>query len=164
MEMNTRIQVEHCVTEEVTDTDLIEWQIRIADGEKIESESRSPKGHAIECRINAEDPFRNFSPSPGTIEGFHSPKGFGVRCDTHVYAGYRRPPHDDVRMAKRRGRDHNRERAISKMLRSLDEFVIEGIKTTIPFHQQLLVDDRFRTGDFDTKFLERFDLVPPIAE
>ncbi len=161
MEMNTRIQVEHCVTEEVTDTDLIEWQIRIADGEKIRSESRTPKGHAIECRINAEDPFRNFSPSPGTIEGFHSPKGFGVRCDTHVYAGYRIPPYYDSMIAKLIVRDHDRERAINKMLRSLNEFVIEGIKTTIPFHQQLLVDERFRAGDFDTKFLERFELVLP---
>ena len=157
MEMNTRIQVEHCVTEEVTDIDLIEWQIRIADGEKIESGNRVMKGHAIECRINAEDPFNNFSPSPGTIEGFHSPKGLGVRCDTHVFAGYSIPPHYDSMIAKLIVRDHNRERAISRMLRALNEFVIEGVKTTIPFHQQLLMDERFRAGDFDTKFLERFD-------
>ena len=163
MEMNTRIQVEHCVTEEVTDTDLIEWQIRVADGEKIESGNRALKGHAIECRINAEDPFNNFSPSPGTIEGFHSPKGHGVRCDTHVFAGYSIPPHYDSMIAKLIVRDHNRERAISKMLRALDEFVIEGVKTTIPFHQQLLMDERFRAGDFDTKFLERFEIVPPEA-
>ncbi len=163
MEMNTRIQVEHCVTEEVTDTDLIEWQIRVADGEKIESGNRALKGHAIECRINAEDPYRNFSPSPGTIEGFHSPKGFGVRCDTHVYAGYRIPPYYDSMIAKLIVRDHNRERAINKMLRSLNEFVIEGVKTTIPFHQQLLMDERFRAGDFDTKFLESFQLAPPVA-
>ncbi|MCH7977131.1 MAG: acetyl-CoA carboxylase biotin carboxylase subunit [Bacteroidetes bacterium] len=160
MEMNTRIQVEHCVTEEVTDTDLIEWQIRIADGEKIESGNRVMKGHAIECRINAEDPFNNFSPSPGTIEGFHSPKGLGVRCDTHVFAGYSIPPHYDSMIAKLIVRDHNRERAISRMLRALDEFVIEGVKTTIPFHQQLLMDERFRAGDFDTKFLDRFEMVP----
>lgn len=163
MEMNTRIQVEHCVTEEVTDTDLIEWQLRVADGEKIESQSRALKGHAIECRINAEDPFNNFSPSPGTIEGFHSPKGLGVRCDTHVYAGYRIPPYYDSMIAKLIVRDHNRERAINRMLRSLDEFVIEGVKTTIPFHQQLLKDERFRAGDFDTKFLERFELLSPVA-
>ena len=163
MEMNTRIQVEHCVTEEVTDTDLIEWQIRIADGEKIVSGNRAMKGHAIECRINAEDPFNNFSPSPGTIEGFHSPKGLGVRCDTHVFAGYSIPPHYDSMIAKLIVRDHNRERAISRMLRALDEFVIEGVKTTIPFHQQLLADERFRAGDFDTKFLERFELAPPEA-
>ena len=161
MEMNTRIQVEHCVTEEVTDTDLIEWQIRIADGEKIVSGDRHLNGHAIECRINAEDPFNNFSPSPGTIEGFHSPKGLGVRCDTHVFAGYSIPPHYDSMIAKLIVRDHNRERAISRMLRALDEFVIEGVKTTIPFHQQLLMDERFRAGDFDTKFLERFELAPP---
>ncbi|MCH8030744.1 MAG: acetyl-CoA carboxylase biotin carboxylase subunit [Bacteroidetes bacterium] len=160
MEMNTRIQVEHCVTEEVTDTDLIEWQIRIADGEKIESGNRVMKGHAIECRINAEDPFNNFSPSPGTIEGFHSPKGLGVRCDTHVFAGYSIPPHYDSMIAKLIVRDHNRERAISRMLRALNEFVIEGVKTTIPFHQQLLMDERFRAGDFDTKFLDRFEMVP----
>ncbi len=160
MEMNTRIQVEHCVTEEVTDTDLIEWQIRIADGEIIESGNRVMKGHAIECRINAEDPFNNFSPSPGTIEGFHSPKGLGVRCDTHVFAGYSIPPHYDSMIAKLIVRDHNRERAISRMLRALNEFVIEGVKTTIPFHQQLLMDERFRAGDFDTKFLDRFEMVP----
>jgi len=160
MEMNTRIQVEHCVTEEVTDTDLIEWQIRIADGEIIESGNRVMKGHAIECRINAEDPFNNFSPSPGTIEGFHSPKGLGVRCDTHIFAGYSIPPHYDSMIAKLIVRDHNRERAISRMLRALNEFVIEGVKTTIPFHQQLLMDERFRAGDFDTKFLDRFEMVP----
>jgi len=163
MEMNTRIQVEHCVTEEVTDTDLIEWQLRVANGEKIESGDRSLSGHAIECRINAEDPFRNFSPSPGTIEGFHSPKGFGVRCDTHVFAGYSIPPHYDSMIAKVIVRDHNRDRAISKMLRALDEFVIEGVKTTIPFHQQLLTDDHFVAGDFDTKFLECFELKPLVT-
>lgn len=161
MEMNTRIQVEHCVTEEVTDTDLIEWQIRVASGEKIVSESRSLSGHAIECRINAEDPYRNFSPSPGLISALHTPKGLGVRCDTHVYAGYKIPPHYDSMIAKLIVRDHTRDRAINKMLRALDEFVIEGIKTTIPFHQQLLRDERFRAGDFDTKFLEHFELQPP---
>ncbi|MDX1438942.1 MAG: acetyl-CoA carboxylase biotin carboxylase subunit [Rubricoccaceae bacterium] len=161
MEMNTRIQVEHCVTEEVTDTDLIEWQVRVASGEGIESESRALNGHAIECRINAEDPFRNFAPSPGMISALHTPKGHGVRCDTHVYAGYMIPPHYDSMIAKLIVRDHTRERAINKMLRALDEFVIEGVKTTIPFHQQLLRDERFRAGDFDTKFLEHFQLQPP---
>jgi acetyl-CoA carboxylase, biotin carboxylase subunit len=161
MEMNTRIQVEHCVTEEVTDTDLIEWQIRVADGERIASGDRTLEGHAIECRINAEDPFRNFAPSPGTITAFHAPKGHGVRCDTHAFAGYRIPPNYDSMIAKLIVRAHTRERAIRKMLRALDEFVIEGVKTTVPFHQQLLRDDRFRAGDFDTKFLERFELKPP---
>ncbi|NNF56617.1 MAG: acetyl-CoA carboxylase biotin carboxylase subunit [Rhodothermaceae bacterium] len=160
MEMNTRIQVEHCVTEEVTDTDLIEWQLRVADGEKITSQDRVLDGHAIECRINAEDPYRKFSPSPGTIEAFHAPKGLGVRCDTHAFAGYRIPPHYDSMIAKLIVRDHTRERAINKMLRALDEFIIEGVKTTVPFHQQLLRDERFRAGDFDTKFLERFELKP----
>ncbi len=163
MEMNTRIQVEHCVTEEVTDTDLIEWQLRVAAGERITSQDRILEGHAIECRINAEDPFRGFAPSPGIITAFHSPKGLGVRCDTHVFAGYKIPPHYDSMIAKLIVRGHTRERAIRKMLRALDEFVIEGVKTTVPFHQQLLRDERFRAGDFDTKFLERFELVPPEA-
>ncbi len=161
MEMNTRIQVEHPVTEEVTGTDLIEWQLRVADGEKITSGGRTPVGHSIECRINAEDPFRNFSPSPGTITAFHSPKGRGVRCDTHVFSGYTVPPTYDSMIAKLIVRDDTRERAIAKMLRALDEFIIEGVKTTVPFHQQLLKDPRFVAGDFDTKFLERFDLTPP---
>ncbi|WP_420456577.1 acetyl-CoA carboxylase biotin carboxylase subunit [Rubrivirga sp.] len=161
MEMNTRIQVEHPVTEEVTGTDLIEWQLRVAAGETITSGDHLPVGHSIECRINAEDPFRNFSPSPGTITAFHSPKGRGVRCDTHVYAGYTVPPTYDSMIAKLIVREDDRERAIAKMLRALDEFIIEGIKTTVPFHQQLLRDPRFRAGDFDTKFLERFELTPP---
>ncbi|MDT0632029.1 acetyl-CoA carboxylase biotin carboxylase subunit [Rubrivirga sp. S365] len=159
MEMNTRIQVEHPVTEEVTDTDLIEWQIRVASGETITSGDRAPRGHSIECRINAEDPFRNFSPSPGTITAFHSPKGRGVRCDTHVFAGYTVPPTYDSLIAKLIVREDTRERAIRKMLRALDEFIIEGLHTTVPFHQQLLQDPRFLAGDFDTKFLERFELV-----
>ena len=163
MEMNTRIQVEHPVTEEVTDTDLIEWQIRVADGEKITSGNKTLHGHSIECRINAEDPFRNFSPSPGTITALHTPKGRGVRCDTHVFAGYTVPPTYDSMIAKLIVKDTTRERAIAKMLRALDEFIIEGVKTTVPFHQQLLVDDRFRAGDFDTKFLESFELKPPAS-
>ncbi len=158
MEMNTRIQVEHPVTEEVTDTDLIEWQLRVASGETITSGNHLPVGHAIECRINAEDPFRNFAPSPGTITAFHSPKGRGVRCDTHVFAGYTVPPTYDSLIAKLIVRETTRERAIEKMRRALDEFILEGLKTTIPFHQQLLVDPRFRAGDFDTKFLEHFEL------
>ncbi|PAP78480.1 acetyl-CoA carboxylase biotin carboxylase subunit [Rubrivirga marina] len=161
MEMNTRIQVEHPVTEEVTDTDLIEWQLRVAEGEKITSGNHVPVGHSIECRINAEDPFRNFSPSPGKITAFHSPKGRGVRCDTHVYAGYTVPPTYDSMIAKLIVRETTRDRAITKMLRALDEFIIEGLKTTVPFHQQLLQDPRFVAGDFDTKFLERFELTPP---
>ena len=161
MEMNTRIQVEHPVTEEVTDTDLIEWQIRVASGETITSGDHLPRGHSIECRINAEDPFRDFAPSPGTITAFHSPKGRGVRCDTHVFAGYTVPPTYDSLIAKLIVRDTDRPRAIEKMRRALDEFIIEGLHTTVPFHQQLLQDDRFRAGDFDTKFLERFTLTPP---
>ncbi len=161
MEMNTRIQVEHPVTEEVTGTDLIEWQLRVASGETITSGDHLPVGHSIECRINAEDPFRNFAPSPGTITAFHSPKGRGVRCDTHVYAGYTVPPTYDSMIAKLIVYEDDRERAIAKMLRALDEFIIEGIRTTVPFHQQLLQDPRFRAGDFDTKFLERFELTPP---
>ncbi len=161
MEMNTRLQVEHPVTEEVTNTALIEWQLRVAAGETIDSGNKSLQGHAIECRINAEDPFRNFAPSPGTITAFHSPKGRGVRCDTHVYAGYTVPPTYDSMIAKLIVHDTTRERAIAKMLRALDEFIIEGLKTTVPFHQQLLQDPRFVAGDFDTKFLERFELTPP---
>ncbi len=161
MEMNTRIQVEHPVTEEVTDTDLIEWQIRVAAGETITSGTKKLHGHAIECRINAEDPFRNFSPSPGTITAFHSPKGRGVRCDTHVFAGYTVPPTYDSMIAKLIVHETDRPRAIAKMLRALDEFIIEGIQTTVPFHKQLLQDPRFVAGDFDTKFLERFELAPP---
>ena len=160
MEMNTRIQVEHPVTEEVTDTDLIEWQIRVASGETITSGDHTPYGHSIECRINAENPFRDFAPSPGTITAFHSPKGRGVRCDTHVFAGYTVPPTYDSLIAKLIVRDTDRPRAIEKMRRALDEFIIEGLHTTVPFHQQLLQDDRFRAGDFDTKFLERFTLTP----
>jgi acetyl-CoA carboxylase biotin carboxylase subunit len=160
MEMNTRIQVEHPVTEEVTGEDLIEWQLRVASGEKVTGGDRSPTGHSIECRINAEDPFRGFAPSPGRISAFHTPKGRGVRCDTHVFAGYTVPPTYDSMIAKLIVRDATRARAIEKMRRALDEFVVEGVRTTIPFHKQLLVDERFRAGDFDTKFLERFELQP----
>ena len=163
MEMNTRIQVEHPVTEEVADCDLIEYQIRVAMGENVRKREVPLEGHAIECRINAEDPFRNFSPSPGMIRTFHPPGGHGVRLDTHVYAGYVIPPHYDSMIAKLIVRARTRELALNKMIRALDEFVIEGVKTTIPFHRQLLRNPDFRAGHFDTHFLERFTLVPEDA-
>lgn len=163
MEMNTRIQVEHPVTEEVTNTDLIEQQLRVAMGERLEPRIMPIEGHSIECRINAENPFRNFSPSPGTITALHTPKGRGVRVDTHVYAGYTIPQYYDSMIAKLIVHAETRERAIAKMLRALDEFVVEGVHTTIPFHQQLLRDPRFQAGDFDTKFLESFVLEKPNA-
>lgn len=156
MEMNTRIQVEHPVTEEVTDTDLIEYQIRVAMGENVRKRDVIMHGHSIECRINAEDPARNFSPSPGVITTFHPPGGHGVRLDTHAYAGYRIPQYYDSMIAKLIVRARTRDLAIDKMARALDEFVIEGVKTTIPFHQQLFRDERFRAGDFDTHFLDSF--------
>lgn len=161
MEMNTRIQVEHPVTEEVTNTDLIEQQLRVAMGERLEPRIMPIEGHSIECRINAENPYRNFSPSPGTITALHTPKGRGVRVDTHVYAGYTIPQYYDSMIAKLIVHAETRERAIAKMLRALDEFVVEGVHTTIPFHMQLLRDPRFQAGDFDTKFLESFVLEKP---
>jgi len=160
MEMNTRIQVEHCVTEEVADCDLIEYQIRVAMGESINERDIHLEGHAIECRINAENPYKNFSPSPGLIKTFHPPGGHGVRVDTHVYAGYMIPPNYDSMIAKLIVRARTRDLAINKMLRALSEFVIEGVKTTIPFHIQLLRDEQFRAGNFDTRFLETFTLEP----
>ncbi len=160
MEMNTRIQVEHPVTEEVTDCDLIQYQIRVAMGENIISDTPPMEGHAIECRINAENPFRGFSPSPGKITAFHAPGGHGVRVDTHVYAGYVIPPYYDSMIAKLIVRGKTRDLAIRKALRALEEFVIEGVHTTIPFHIQLLRDEKFRAGDFDTRFLETFELKP----
>jgi acetyl-CoA carboxylase biotin carboxylase subunit len=163
MEMNTRIQVEHPVTEEVTDTDLIAAQLRVAMGEPVNPVDLHMDGHAIECRINAENPFRGFSPSPGRILTFHPPGGHGVRVDTHVYAGYVIPPHYDSMIAKLIVRGATRDMAIRKMLRALDEFVIEGVQTTIPFHQQLLRHPDFQAGQFDTRFLERFELVDPDA-
>ena len=163
MEMNTRIQVEHPVTEEVADCDLIEYQLRVAAGENVRKREVHLDGHAIECRINAENPFRNFSPSPGQIETFHTPGGHGVRVDTHAYAGYVIPPHYDSMIAKLIVRGKTRKQALDKMLRALDEFIIEGIDTTIPFHQQLLKHPDFRAGEFDTRFLERFELKPPEA-
>lgn len=158
MEMNTRIQVEHPVTEEVINFDLIKEQIKVASGIPISGKSYLPKMHAIECRINAEDPFNGFRPSPGKITHFHSPGGHGVRVDTHVYAGYTIPPNYDSMIAKLICVAQTREEAISTMERALSEFVIEGIKTTIPFHLRLMKDPNFRAGNFTTKFMESFDL------
>ena len=159
MEMNTRIQVEHPVTEEVINYDLIKEQIRVAAGVPISGKNYTPAKHAIECRINAEDPFNGFRPSPGKITHFHSPGGHGVRVDTHVYAGYQIPPNYDSMIAKLICTGQTREDAISTMERALSEFVIEGIKTTIPFHIKLLKDPNFRAGNFTTKFMESFDLL-----
>jgi len=158
MEMNTRIQVEHPVTEEVIEHDLIKEQIKVAAGEKISGKNYYPQMHAMECRINAEDPYNNFRPSPGTISSFHSSKGHGVRVDTHVYAGYIIPPYYDSMIAKLICRAHTREECILKMRRALDEFIVEGIKTTVPFHRQLMDDERFRSGNFHTGFLNDFVL------
>ena len=157
MEMNTRIQVEHTVTEEVIDFDLIKEQIKIAAGIPISGKNYFPEMHAIECRINAEDPFNDFRPSPGKITSFHSPKGHGVRVDTHVYGGYTIPPYYDSMIAKLIVRARTREEAILKMERALDEFIIEGIKTTVPFHQKLMHNEAFKKGDFNTGFLNTWD-------
>lgn len=159
MEMNTRIQVEHPVTEEVVDFDLIKEQIKIAMGEKISGKNYFPLSFAMECRINAEDPTKNFSPSPGKISSFHSPKGHGVRVDTAVYAGYTIPPYYDSLIAKLICKARTREEVILKMQRALDEFIVEGIKTTIPFHKKLMKDPMFRSGKFDTSFMNSFDLT-----
>ena len=158
MEMNTRIQVEHPVTEEVIDYDLIKEQIKVAAGIKISGKNYIPKLHAIECRINAEDPEKDFRPSPGKITNFHAPGGHGIRIDTHVYTNYVIPPFYDSMIAKLITVAQTREEAISKMERALDEFVIEGIKTTIPFHQKLMKDEQFRKGVYTTKFMENFKL------
>jgi acetyl-CoA carboxylase biotin carboxylase subunit len=158
MEMNTRIQVEHCVTEEVINYDLIKEQIKIAAGEKISGKSYYPEMHAIECRINAEDPYNDFRPSPGKITVLHTPGGHGVRVDSHVYAGYVIPPYYDSMIAKLIAVAQTREEAIDTMHRALSEYVIEGIKTTIPFHLQLMQNEDFRKGNFTTKFLETFKM------
>jgi acetyl-CoA carboxylase, biotin carboxylase subunit len=158
MEMNTRIQVEHCVTEEVINYDLIKEQIKIAMGERISGRDYEPQLHAIECRINAEDPYNDFRPSPGRITVLHQPGGHGVRVDSHVYAGYVIPPYYDSMIGKLITVAQTRNEAISTMYRALSEYVIEGVKTTIPFHLQLMQDDRFRSGDFNTKFLESFKM------
>lgn len=158
MEMNTRIQVEHTVTEEVVDYDLIREQIKIAAGEKISGENYYPMMHAIECRINAEDPFHDFRPSPGKITSFHSSKGHGIRVDTHVYAGYTISPYYDSMIAKLICKARTREECISKMRRALDEFIVEGINTTVPFHRMLMDNENFINGDFTTKFVDEMDL------
>jgi acetyl-CoA carboxylase biotin carboxylase subunit len=156
MEMNTRIQVEHPVTEMVYNVDLIKEQILVAAGEKlrIKQSSLKPLGHSIECRINAEDPSNNFIPSPGEITSFYQPGGPGTRVDTHIYATYRIPPYYDSLIAKLIVHGKDRKEAISRLGRALDEFVIEGIKTTIPFHQFVIKTDEFISGNFDTHFIE----------
>ena len=158
MEMNTRIQVEHTITEEVINFDLIKEQIKLAAGDKISGKNYYPQLHSIQCRINAEDPFNDFRPSPGVIKTYHSPGGHGIRIDTHAYASYVIPPYYDSMIAKLITVAQTREEAITKMQRALDEYIIEGIKTTIPFHQQLMQDEKFRKGDFTTKFMETFKL------
>jgi len=158
MEMNTRIQVEHCVTEEVVNYDLIKEQIKIANGEKISGRNYYPEMHAIECRINAEDPYNDFRPSPGRITVLHQPGGHGVRVDSHAYAGYVIPPYYDSMIGKLIAVAQTRGEAIDTMSRALSEYVIEGIKTTIPFHQQLMQNEDFRKGNFTTKFMESFKM------
>lgn len=158
MEMNTRIQVEHPITEEVIDYDLIREQILIAAGVPISGKNYYPQLHAIECRINAEDPFNGFRPSPGKITVLHTPGGHGVRVDSHIYAGYTIPPYYDSMIAKLITMAQTREEAIAKMRRALSEFVVEGVKTTIPFHLRLMSDENFLKGNYTTKFLESFDL------
>lgn len=158
MEMNTRIQVEHPITEEVINYDLIKEQIKIAAGSPISGKNYFPKLHAIECRINAEDPYNGFRPSPGRITTLHVPGGHGVRVDSHIYAGYLIPPNYDSMIAKLITIAQSREEAINTMERALSEFVIEGVKTTIPFHQQLMKDENFRKGNYTTKFMETFKL------
>jgi acetyl-CoA carboxylase biotin carboxylase subunit len=156
MEMNTRIQVEHPITEQVIDFDLIREQIMVASGVPISGKNYTPNLHSIECRINAEDPFNDFRPSPGKITTLHSPGGHGVRLDTHVYAGYTIPPNYDSMIAKLITTAQTREEAVHKMKRALDEFVIEGIKATIPFHRQLMDHPAYISGDYTTKFMEDF--------
>ncbi len=158
MEMNTRIQVEHPITEEVVNFDLIKEQIKLAAGIPILGQNYLPKRHAIECRINAEDPDNNFRPSPGKITTWHPPGGQGVRVDTHVYANYTIPPHYDSMIAKIIAVAQTREEAITKMSRALGEFVIEGIKTTIPFHEKLMKNEKFISGNYTTKFLEEYKI------
>ena len=160
MEMNTRIQVEHPITEQVVDYDLIREQILVAAGVPISGKNYLPKLHAIECRINAEDPYNDFSPSPGKITTLHTPGGHGIRLDTHVYSGYTIPPNYDSMIAKLITTAQTREEAINKMKRALDEFVIEGIKTTIPFHRQLMDHPDYLAGNYTTKFMEDFKMAP----
>lgn len=155
MEMNTRIQVEHPVTEEITNYDLVKEQIRVAAGEKIQNKPLKMRGHAIECRINAEDPAHNFRPSAGEITVFHPPGGHSVRLDTHAYSGYKIPSNYDSMIAKLIVSAPTRVEAIKRMKRALQEFIIEGVKTTIPYHIQLMDDEKFKAGDFYTHYLEK---------
>ncbi len=161
MEMNTRIQVEHTITEEVIDYDLVREQIKIAAGVPISGLNYEPSRFSIQCRINAEDPFNNFRPTPGKITSYHSPGGHGVRVDTHVYAGYTIPPNYDSMIGKLIVVAASREEALAKMERALNEYVIEGVHTTIPFHLQLFQNAEFRKGNYNTKFLEDFELKKP---
>jgi len=158
MEMNTRIQVEHPITEQVIDYDLIREQILVASGKPISGKNYFPKLCSIECRINAEDPTNDFMPNPGKILTLHFPGGHGIRIDTHVYSGYLIPPYYDSMIAKLITTAQTREEAINKMKRALDEFVIEGVKTTIPFHQKLLENPDFLSGNYTTKFMESFEM------
>lgn len=164
MEMNTRIQVEHPITEQVVDFDLIREQILVAAGVPISGKNYMPNLHAIECRINAEDPYNGFRPSPGKITTLHAPGGHGVRLDTHVYAGYTIPPNYDSMIAKLITTAQTREEAINKMKRALDEFVIEGVKTTIPFHRRLMDHPDYLSGNYTTKFMESFEMGVPEEE
>jgi acetyl-CoA carboxylase biotin carboxylase subunit len=163
MEMNTRIQVEHPVTEQVTGHDLVKLQLQVAAGGRLPRTKIVQRGHSIECRINAEDPANNFRPSPGRITDFHMPGGFGVRVDTHCYNGYQVPPYYDSLIAKLVVYAQTREGAVSKMSSALEEFTIEGIKTTIPFHRQVMRNEKFQSGKFDTSFLDTFQFVPEEA-
>lgn len=158
MEMNTRIQVEHPVTEEVINHDLIMEQIKLAAGVPITGKNYLPKGHSIECRINAEDPYNNFMPWPGKIETLHTPGGHGIRVDSHIYAGYQIPPNYDSMIAKLIVWANTREEALKKMHRALTEYTIEGVRTTIPLHLKILQDEQFQKGNFTTKFMESFDI------
>jgi acetyl-CoA carboxylase biotin carboxylase subunit len=162
MEMNTRIQVEHPVTEMVYGVDLVKEQIIVAFGQDFRHlhPTIEPKGHAIECRINAEDPFKDFRPSPGQITSFHEPGGMGIRVDTHVYANYHVPPHYDSLIAKLIAYGVDRNEALRRMMRGLDEFIIEGVPTTIPFHKQVMRNHAFIEGNFNTHFLDKFELKP----
>ncbi len=161
MEMNTRIQVEHPVTEMITGVDLIKEQIKVASGEKLQLKQEDIKvnGWSIECRINAENPARNFMPSPGEVTMYMPPGGFGVRVDSAMYTGYTIPPFYDSMVAKLIVHADTREEAVLRMQRALDEFIIEGVETTIPFHANLMSDEVFKSGDFDTKFLEKYDIM-----
>lgn len=159
MEMNTRIQVEHPVTEEVYGIDLLKMQIRMALGERLKANQPKPQWHALECRINAEDPEHDFRPSPGKITDLHFPGGLGVRVDSHIYSGYEIPPYYDSLLGKLIVKAKTRAEAINRMRHTLDEFIIEGVKTTIPFHKKLMSDEKFQSGEFDTRFLDSFNFT-----